>query len=37
VTGRVALFRSFDIETETTWWDYRKFSVETTVVDVRER
>lgn len=37
VTGRVALFRSFDIETETTWWDYRKFSVETTVIDVRDR
>ena len=36
VTGRVALFRRFDIETETVWWDYKKFNVETTVTDVRE-
>ncbi len=36
VTGRAALFRRFDIETETVWWDYKKFNVETTVTDVRE-
>lgn len=37
VAGRVALFRTFDIDTETTWWDYKKFSVDTTVVDVHVR
>lgn len=36
VTGRAALFRRFAIETETVWWDYKKFSVETAVTDVRE-
>lgn len=37
VTGRMAVFRKFDFETETTWWDYKKFSVQTTVTDVRDR
>ena len=32
VRGRALLFRKFDIETETTWWDYRKYSVETRVI-----
>jgi len=37
VTGRAAIFRRFDFETETTWWDYKKFSVETDVVGVRRQ
>jgi chorismate mutase len=29
VRGRAALFRRFDFETVTEWWDYKKFSVAT--------
>lgn len=32
VRGRAALFRRFDFRTVTEWWDYKKFSVETSVV-----
>ena len=35
VKGRAVLFRTFDFETETTWWDYKKHVVEATVVGAK--
>jgi hypothetical protein len=32
VTGRALLFRKFEFETETVWWDHKKYSVEATVI-----
>jgi len=35
--GRTLVFRKFTIKTETLWWDYKKFSVETNVTSTIPR